>query len=302
MRRIPGLQAFDPRAIGVDGDGRLVLQLDGGNFSRLSPRFSPVSMFGLKDKQVRKAADPDRGIVDRVYSPWAVTDDDIAFCADVQVGEGWKTGYLSAPLSNLNDFGELSVTDSKNNPQWVYCRTGMRFIATASGGNVYLLLGEDKDGDGVEDATSIRHFVIDGAQIKSSKAPLAEFGPRPRLESYVKPEDFARTMGIIERATMPYGLFASTDGKTLYVLERTPDGKGTRWSLQAVDASDGERFGRAELPSRSSHLTVVPGPDAWAFLERSAPVSFKDFASQGLRLLPTSEIAGLRTGSSTLCR
>ena len=280
-----------------------MLQLDRGNFSNVNARFQPTAMIDLKAKDYRDAAAAAAGgVVDRVYSAWATAGDNLVFCADVERGGNWSSGYLVAPIANPNAYtflDERSIQD----PELVYCRTGLHYIAATPSGDIYILVGEDDDGDGREDATFIRHWTFSGGEFSSSGDFKEDrFGARPTLDSFVTSDDFAATMRTLEQATMPSGLFVSDDGRVLYVLERAPTRTGTRWTLVAVDATDGQRLGAATLPSTSSHLTVVPGPDEWAFLERSAALGFRNFASEGLRFVPTSEIRTIADGGDVkLC-
>jgi len=301
MRDIAGLRAFEPRALGRSDSG-LVLQLNRGNFSNVNARFQPTAMIDLKAADYRASATAaGGGVVDRVYNAWATAGDNLVFCADVQRGNNWSSGYLVAPLANPNSYtflDERSIQD----PELVYCRTGMHYIAATSYGDVYILVGKDDDGDGQEDATVIRHWTFTDGKLGSSGNLPARFGARPTLGNYVTSDDFAATMRTLELATMPAGLFVSDDGSVLYVLERAPTRNGTRWTLEVVDATNGARLGEATLPSTSSHLTVVPGPDEWAFLERSPALGFRDFASEGLRFVPTSEIRSIADGGNVkLC-
>lgn len=70
-----------------------------------------------------------------------------------------------------------------------------------------------------------------------------------------------------EKSTAPVALFGR--GRFLYLLARRPraDG-GTQWTLFQIDPERDQMMRSIELPTRASHLVVIPGPREWAIIEK----------------------------------
>jgi len=64
------------------------------------------------------------------------------------------------------------------------------------------------------------------------------------------------------------GLF-SIDSR-LYLLCRRIDNKVTKFYLAGIDIATGKAESRFRIPTDAAHLTVVPGADYWAFVQKGA--------------------------------
>lgn len=100
-----------------------------------------------------------------------------------------------------------------------------------------------------------------------------------------------------ELARLPVGLYGK--GERLYVLAREPiseaDGGGTRWTLTRIDPEADRVEGSVVLPTRAAHLTVIPGPERWAVLEKGRVERYGVQPIPTLLLVPSEWIEASRS-------
>ena len=130
--------------------------------------------------------------------------------------------------------------------------------------------------------------TLDGVYPASHLSPL--------LPEFERRDDFATVMRTVERSAMPAGLYGWKG--SLYVLRREPKGNSTRWLLSRVDPkADHQIVSTIEIPARASHLTVVPGPSNWAFIEKGPVRGHRDQSVLGILYVPSSRIEGVSRGN-----
>jgi hypothetical protein len=132
--------------------------------------------------------------------------------------------------------------------------------------------------------------------------PLAAF-PRgfeesPELPTLTVKNEFVGLMAKVEQSKMPAGLYGWKD--FLYVLTREPEGQSTRWMLFKVDPRRDEIVGSTLLPTRANHLTVIPGPKKWAFIEKGRVEGWVRQQINHLFFVPSSRLEGKMP--AVLCR
>jgi hypothetical protein len=105
-------------------------------------------------------------------------------------------------------------------------------------------------------------------------------------------------METIERSKMPVGLYG-WEG-FLFVLTREPaQGGGTRWMIHKIDPRKDAVVGSSQIPTRANHLTVVPGPKKWAFLEKGRVQDWGRQRNDRVLFVPASRLRG--SLSPSLC-
>jgi hypothetical protein len=109
--------------------------------------------------------------------------------------------------------------------------------------------------------------------------PRRTLGRRPEIDAW---KGCADSHGSRERTrNFVAGLYA--DGKGLYILKRA----GAGWSLTAINAQMGKATALWRLPGVAlDHLTIIPGPQEWAFLEAGSMMNPVPPTSSPLILLP----------------
>jgi hypothetical protein len=88
----------------------------------------------------------------------------------------------------------------------------------------------------------------------------------PSLPRLLTKQDYTDAMARLELSTMPTGLYAW--GDSLFVTTRIYDGKGTHWTITKIDPNTKKILGTASIPTAANHLTIAPGPERWAFIEK----------------------------------
>ena len=86
----------------------------------------------------------------------------------------------------------------------------------------------------------------------------------PAFPNFVHHWDYRVVMQVMEESLMPAGLYGWNG--SLFILYRVPEPKATRWMIAKFA---GGRFTEpVRLPTRANHVTLIPGPEYWALLEK----------------------------------
>jgi len=96
----------------------------------------------------------------------------------------------------------------------------------------------------------------------------------------------------LEKMSVPVGLYAW--GEHLFVLMRRPMGGGnaTRWSISKFEPQEGRLIGEVVLPTHAKHLTLIPGPQFWAILEKEVVHSAGKQEIPSMVLMPVEWFEG----------
>ncbi|HEX2253972.1 MAG TPA: hypothetical protein VHQ65_11950 [Thermoanaerobaculia bacterium] len=168
----------------------------------------------------------------------------------------------------------------------IFYRLGGRHLAVA-GGEVYFLRQS-------EPPAIVR--LAEGAP-QALEAFPAGFERLPRLPPARGREAVVPLFGAL--AAAPGAVALAGHGDHLFLLTRRPVEGGTRWTLHRIDPAADRLTASWDLPVRSSHLTMVPGAEWWAFLERGPVTAAAAQELAGVLLVPARQLAG--TGKETLC-
>ncbi|MCB1058359.1 MAG: hypothetical protein KDD11_22895 [Acidobacteria bacterium] len=208
--------------------------------------------------------------------------------------KSWSFDLVSVPWGQRDRASVVGHDEfspgSFDDPVRTYFRLGYPLIA-ALGTDVYILRMEE----------SPKIFVLRGAADGKTDLEVLEgldLGQRAELPGFERfSEDFPSVMDTLVKSAskVPVGLYSQ--GDLLYVLFRQrAEAGGTRWSLAAIDpkAKDGNLWrGEAVLTGvASDHLTVVPGSEHWAFLEKGPVVElFTEQDIPSMTLVATDRIS-----------
>lgn len=233
----------------------------------------------------------------RDWIPVAGQGDFVAF-ADIYRQEGgrknWRSALVRFGWEGPGRIFDSLKADSSQRYQFVASRD---YLAEVAGSVVVLDLTR---------VTSLWRLPAAATAFSAFAAVPAEFRVQPDLEG--SPEWFRIDPNregagryrsyvyhrILEDTTTARGIFAWKGQLFLLAKGQAADNGETPWWLVRVDAATGAEGPRYQLPSRATHLTVIPG-ERWALLERGAvmpsgPFNAPSFEGYGLRLVPASWI------------
>ncbi len=202
----------------------------------------------------------------------------------------WSSGFVRFPADNPQNFTILHPMLYED-PSRLFYRLANPYI-TSLGDTGYILRMDNRMG--IDKTT------------KGGLERIAAFPPEldlsPQLPNFDRFDDLEPVMRAIERSTMPTGLYGWENA--LYVLWRKADRHGTRWSLTKIDPENPKVVGTVFIAGTSAnHLSVVPGPTSWAFIEKGPvrKVGVQDIES--VLLVSSARIReAFRTGATVICQ
>jgi hypothetical protein len=283
------------RMVEIEGDG---------NFDRmvsLDKSFAPRARYLVETTQ--------SGAQGRVSAPfqWEPVGNDIVAFTDLEKSQKrnpWQSAIVRYPISDPEHFTVLQDI-GLHDPERTFYRLGYQYI-TSLGNTAYLLtmgtepgIVKDTDADGKKSSTL---FSVRRSLSSTSRPEL-----NPQLPEFWKLRDYGDVMAAAEHAAMPTGIYGWNG--YLYVLSRIPDGGGTIWVLRKF-SPQGELVGAVRIPAQANHLTPVPGPHFWAFVEKG-PV--KDYVVQDIKTIlfvpsdllqasPAAPVDGDLTVAPSVCK
>jgi hypothetical protein len=235
---------------------------------------------------------------------WEPVGRDVVTASDIQgPGENqWMGGIVRFPRDRPTEFKPLA-SFGRHDAERDFYRLGYPYIA-ALGNTAYVLrmtnvpgLFEDRPDNGAK--TDYLVAVADPLpDLNNSNSQL-----NPQLPSYRTREDFVTLMAAVERSTMPAGLYGWQGH--LYVLSRSPDGSGgSAWKLLKLKVESREPhavpIAAATLPTKAHHLTVIPGPRFWAFVEKGRVVKYGVQDIETILFVP-SPLLGEKMTAANVC-
>jgi hypothetical protein len=131
---------------------------------------------------------------------------------------------------------------------------------------------------------SVRRAVDDRLEYVGTLPSQIDFSPQ--LPSFESPDDLPLIMKMVEASTMPTGLYGWEH--SLYLLWRKPEGAKTLWFLTRIYPNKQPRT--VSIKTSANHLTVVPGPNAWAFVEKGRVRSWGEQNIDSILLVPAERI------------
>jgi hypothetical protein len=256
------IEGFSPTRIRPKGEGEFVVELAGGRrFVKLGRNlgYRGKADFALSGKRKDGTG---MSLID-----WIVAGQNVFGYADIE-GEGtglkrWRNGLVRFPIDHADDFTVLRERPFPD-PSRIFWKLTYPFLASPSDRTVYAVLFD----------TQIGLYKLEGetTELKALPtrvlpAPLRE-QLAPILPDLLVPDDFVDVMREVERSTIPAGLYSFD--KDLFLLFRVFKDGSSHWWLSKISRGQKEEelLWTVPIPSRANHLTVVPGPEAWAFLEK----------------------------------
>lgn len=233
-------------------NGGYIVQVDNRSLLTLDKRFIPESRRSIRQK------DAGGETLEGTFLWHPVGGDIIAF-GDLrgQRETDWSSAFVRFSPSvsgSLEKLREVRLSD----PSRVLYRIGYPYVASI-GSAGYILLMEPE---------GIRLMVSEkGHPLLEKRLSPNPFGDLPVLPPFRTVDDLPPLMREIERSSMPTGIYGS--GGMLYIAFRRPSARrGTEWTLLQFDPESGKKTGSIVLPMRANHLTIIPGQQQWAFVQK----------------------------------
>jgi hypothetical protein len=218
---------------------------------------------------------------------WSLIGESMLAFGDVLQADGaWKSAFVRIPLGTPEKFEILNL-QAPSDPNRGFYLLGNPFLATL-GDTGYVLM--------LDKPFVIYEVPSREALDRLKRVPLSlldrfpAFAPSPipgAADARALPVRYAA----LEKLYVPAGLYAR--GEHLYLLVRRPlKGTGTQWLLTRIDPRRGKILGSVVLPTSANHLTLVPGADVWAFIEKGAVLGPGKQEIPSIRLLPSDWVEG----------
>lgn len=225
-----------------------------------------------------------------VYQWAPIGSGELIALGDAQLKSGeWKTGLLRVTLENPPRVDVLTELEDGDDDLDVYL-VGLPLLAAVED-RAYLVDASGRRSSILE----VRPGKDGSAETRRLSVPVAA-GRRPLLRPYLSEPVSLDHMSLafqeLERSSMIAGIYGWED--ELYLLFHRPNrggaGKPSVWSLVRFDP-DTESLGEwIALPTAAPHITVIPGPESWAVLEKSRVRRLGEQDIASLVLIPSSEI------------
>lgn len=215
------------------------------------------------------------------FFTWTLAHDEVLAFADFEISGEWSSGFVRIPLSDAAGFKVLT-RGGVQEPNRLFYRLGHQLLTADDTAAYAVVMGE-------------RPAVFKSSQGNDRMIRVAElpapWNQRPRLPSFKTAEDFQEVMQVVERSTLPSGLFA-WEG-SLYLVGRTASRTAPQWSLTRIDPASGRVTGTAALSTTANHLTVVPGAQYWAFVEKGPVEGFGLQRVRSILMVPAEDVKSL---------
>lgn len=200
----------------------------------------------------------------------------------------YSLGVISFPVKRPEAFKNLLPMKYDESLSTFY-RLGHHYLTSLDGVG-YIVLMDSK--------VSVRRVIGDRLEYIGKLPRQIEFSPL--LQSFESPDDIPSIMKTVEASTMPTGLYGWEH--SLYLLWRKPEGAKTLWFLTRIYPNKPERT--VLIRTSANHLTVIPGPNAWAFVEKGPVRSWGEQNIDSILLVPAERIrsAFRDDGVADFCR
>ena len=277
------LENFFPNGVRAKRNGFL-LELAKGRLMALDEAFVPGEqreVYGMNETGGQKRSFQSLFL-------WEPIGEEILAFGDLKDAQDqWSSALVRFTLGRSPEF-RILLTFSLGHPTRTFYRLGYPYIA-ALGDTGYVLLMEK----------NVR--LCANRKRGGGLAPLGFDLPGPAVNPVLpvlSTTDAAATMRAVEQSAMYAGLYG-WDGY-LYLLSRAPEGSAVRWTLTKIHPDKGI-IGSAILPTRANHLTVVPGPTAWALVEKGPVRSYGVQTVSSVWMVDSAKIRSLRGHIGKLC-
>lgn len=290
------LEDSSPARIIADPAGDLLFaELERERFTVLDSKDAfPIYRKNIRAESLVGDASQGTRSLDKLFLWAPVRTDVLAYASIKEVAPGGQEAssseFVRFPVEHPDQF--QTVVARNRNPSKIFYKLGHPLISSLRDTG-YLLFFDNGTPGLYRNEKGSTELLPMGAL----DALYPRGGGSPVLPTFVRPEDFPAVMRAVERSSMPVGLYGF-DG-FLYVLFRSPSGGATKWVMSKIDVDPrvDAIVASIDIPTRANHLTVVPGPREWAFIEKGPARGHKDQDVNSVLFVPASRIKGTSAGN-----
>jgi hypothetical protein len=263
----------DPTILQKEAHDTYWVEDEDGIFVQLDARFRQIGQRDLL-KSVRGPA----GELRAVYQWVPLGNSAVLVFGDVVQGSRGFSAFLQVSLDDPEHFQILQEIGLQD-PARRYYLLGYPYVAAVDGKPYFLMMKETPYLVRPE-ASPLRFVRV----TEEGRVPLRS----PDLPERHGMETTRISFQTLEKAEIPAALYGWK--QALYLLMRTPEDGKTLWSLLKIDPASGQVLWDRRIDSPAHHLTVIPGKQFWAFLEKGSVLGPGQQKIDSLLLVPTSEI------------
>lgn len=286
----PGeLQAGSAESAAEAVEEQLLLLSGGAQFVWLDGKLEPQRAVNIDEVPPAPA-----GTVHAVFA-WATPGDRIFGAGDALLPDGsWQRGLFVMPVVDPAAYRVVRDIPVEDRQEFDFFLMGDQLI-TVLGDKGYFLVPAE--------TPHLLEVDGEGASRRLASFP-AGFERRPAFPLHGGFESAEIRYRAYEGAPLAVGLYTGSRAPRLFVLTRRPAGDaGTEWTMTRIDPAADRIEGSLVLPTHANHLTLVPGPERWAILEKGRVRHYGEQDIATLLLVPTAWIEGeespLATGAAT---
>ncbi len=223
---------------------------------------------------------------------WEPVGTDLVAFTDLQGSRNdWNSAIVRYPLGDPAKFTMLHFV-GLHDPERTFYRLGYQYI-TSLGNTAYILtmgntpgIYKDTDANGKKSSSLV---TVRNSLSMTDKPELS-----PQVPEFLYRRDFVGVMAAVERTAMPTGIYGFQ--QSLYVLSRMPNGGETIWVLRRFD-TEGRLIATFRIPAKANHLTAVPGPNYWAFVEKGPVLDYGHQDIKTILFVPSSLLSAKPSSS-----
>lgn len=245
-----------------DGQSHFVVESVGGKLVEIDRSLAPRRRYEMSTTNLQSGNRKLTHLID-----WVLSGDgkEVLGYADIEATdeEGvdrWKNAFVRFPLDRPRSF---SIVHERPFPD--DSRIGMHLtypLVASIGSTAYVAL--------VDDRMRLWRFDPQDKELRPLSPQAFPVHLRdklaPIMPSIVGWKGIPDVMEAAAQAEMPAGLFAWRD--SLFLLSRRLEKGQRQWFLSKIDPDEEKLLWTVRVPSSAHHLTVIPGPNEWAFLEK----------------------------------
>jgi hypothetical protein len=204
--------------------------------------------------------------------------------------DAWMSAFVRIPLASPSEFKVLRLPEGESQHALIddrereFYRLGNPYL-TALEGKGYVLRMDGKpriyeNQDGSDELMELKAYRFED--------------PLPDLPSFGTRADVETVLAKVEESSMPVGLFGFQ--QRLFVVTRLAGHPNAQWQVTSIDPGTDTVHGTAYIPLTANHVTVVPGPRKWAFIEKGHAYGFGDQVIESVYFVPASRFEGELAG------